>query len=44
MNKNLKLIALAIGEHFSALFTLTHKHRHGVVWLSYNTPSLNPSR
>jgi hypothetical protein len=27
MNKNLKLIALAIGEHFSALFTLKYKFR-----------------
>jgi hypothetical protein len=27
MNKNLKLIALAIGENFSALFTLKYKFR-----------------
>ena len=40
MCKNLKLIALAIDENFSALFTLKYKFRtnkrQGVVWLSFS--------
>jgi hypothetical protein len=46
MCKNLKLIALAIDENFSALFTLKYKFRtnkrQGVVWLSFNIVNLSP--